>query len=78
MIALTVPLEIKPCTKHITIKYHHFQIFFTKGDVSINNINIKEQVADIFTNPLYAKSFVTYASSLKLVPCVASMKTSSY
>ena len=34
-IALMVYPQNQTCTKHITVKYYHFQIFFTNGDVEI-------------------------------------------
>ena len=46
-----------PCTKHIAIKYHHFQRFVTNADVKINHINTKEQITDIFRKPLYYEFF---------------------
>ena len=38
--------------KHIAIKYHHFQSFVTKGDVEIQHIDTKKQLADIFVKTL--------------------------
>ena len=32
-IALAVSPQMRPCTKHIKIKYHHFQSFVTNGDI---------------------------------------------
>ena len=32
-ITLVVAPKMRPCTKNITIKYHHFQSFITNGDV---------------------------------------------
>ena len=34
-VTLAVPLQIRPYTKHITTKYHHFRIFVANGDVEI-------------------------------------------
>ena len=55
--ALAVALQIKPRTKHIAIKYHHFCIFITNGDVEIQNIYTKEHIVDIFTKPLDSEFF---------------------
>ena len=33
VIALAVSLQMRPRTKHNTIKYHHFQSFVANGDV---------------------------------------------
>ena len=38
-----------PRTKHIALKYHHLQTHTKKKSVSVEYINTKEQVADIFT-----------------------------
>ena len=46
-ISLTVALKMKPCTKHITIKYHHFHNFVTKGDLDMTNVDTKEHITDI-------------------------------
>jgi len=40
--------KMRPCTKHIALKYHHF----------INPIDTHKQTADIFTKPLDEKQFV--------------------
>ena len=48
-IALVVALQMRPCTKHITIKYHCFRSFAVNGDVEIQHIDTKEQITDIFT-----------------------------
>ena len=50
-IALMVSLQMLPCTKHITIKYHHFQSFVANGDKK-KHVDTKEQIVDIFTQPL--------------------------
>ena len=44
--------NIRPRTKHITLKYHHFREHVQKGLIEINPIDTLEQVADIFTKKL--------------------------
>ena len=51
-IALLVAPQIRHHTKDIAIKYHHFWIFVTHGDVDIKHIDIKEHIADNFIKPL--------------------------
>ena len=51
-IALTVASKMWPSTNHAVIKYHHFQSFVENGDVKIEHVDTKDQVADIFTKPL--------------------------
>ena len=46
-----------PLKKHIAIKYHHFQSFVENGDVKIEHVDIKEQIADIFMKPLDSELF---------------------
>ena len=57
VIALSVAPQIQTRTKHIAIKYHHFHIFVTNGDVEIQHIETKEQITDIFTKPLDSELF---------------------
>ena len=44
--------KIRPRTKHIALKYHHFREHVRKGLIEINPIVTIEQVADIFTKAL--------------------------
>lgn len=47
----------RPRTKHIAIKYHHFREHVKLGKVSIQPIDTKEQIADIFTKALPSPAF---------------------
>ena len=44
--------KFTPGTKHISIKYHHFQSFVSDGTIIMNSIDNTKQIADIFTSPL--------------------------
>ncbi len=44
--------KMRPVTKHLNSKYHHFREEVKKGTVSIYHVGTKEQIADIFTKPL--------------------------
>ena len=44
--------KIRPRTKYIALKYHHFREQVQKGLIKINLIDTIEQVADIFTKAL--------------------------
>ena len=46
-ITLTTAPQIPPHTKKIAINYHHFWIFVSKCDVSIENIHVKGKVSVI-------------------------------
>ena len=48
-IELAKALKIRPRTKHIALKYHHFREQVRKGMIEINPIDTLEQVGDIFT-----------------------------
>ncbi len=49
--------KLRPRTKHIGLKYHHFRSHVARGDIKIQWIDTKHQLADIFTKPLPASSF---------------------
>jgi Reverse transcriptase (RNA-dependent DNA polymerase) len=44
--------KLRPRTKHLNIKYHHFREAVEDGSVSIHSISTENQLADIFTKPL--------------------------
>jgi hypothetical protein len=44
--------KMRPRTKHLNIKYHHFREAVEDGLVTIHSIGTKDQLADIFTKPL--------------------------
>jgi Reverse transcriptase (RNA-dependent DNA polymerase) len=44
--------KMRPRTKHLNIKYHHFREEVTNGNILINQIETENQLADIFTKPL--------------------------
>jgi len=46
----TMP-KIRPRTKHINVKYHHFRDYVDQGEISINAIDSKDQPADMLTKP---------------------------
>ena len=50
--------RMRPRTKHIALKYHHFRSSVKLGSVSIQYIETHDQIADIFTKALTILSFV--------------------
>ena len=63
--------RMRPRTKHIALKYHHFREQVKKGLISIHYIDTKHQVADIFTKPLGPDHFAhlsQYLTGHKEVP----------
>lgn len=49
--------KMRPCTKHIALKYHHFGQHVINGTIRINPIGTKDQIADIFTKGLACDQF---------------------
>ena len=43
--------KMRPRTKHIAVKYHHFRHHVQKGDITIKPISTTDQIADLFTKP---------------------------
>jgi hypothetical protein len=54
-------------TKHIAIRYHFLRDHQQRGDIEIAYINTKDQLADIFTKPLYEKSFTKLRHELNIL-----------
>jgi hypothetical protein len=54
-------------TKHIDIRHQFFEGSPTKGGIEIAYINIKDQLADIFTNPLDEKTFTKLRNELNIL-----------
>jgi hypothetical protein len=49
--------KMRPRTKHLNIKYHHFREAVEQGLVTIHGVRTTEQLADIFTKPLPLQMF---------------------
>ena len=49
--------KLRPRTKHINVKYHHFRQAVNDGRITLHKIDTKEQQADIFTKPLDEATF---------------------
>jgi hypothetical protein len=56
--------EMRPRTKHLNIKYHHFREEVRKGTISIYHTRTEDQIADIFTKPLPEASFVKFREKM--------------
>ena len=56
--------KMRPRTKHINIKYHHFRQHVQDGTITVQHITTEEQVADIFTKPLPEKAFRKHRRSI--------------
>ena len=49
--------KMRPRTKHIAIKYHHFRSHVENGDLLLEKIDTTEQEADFLTKPLVQQLF---------------------
>jgi len=56
--------KMRPRTKHLNIKYHHFRSFVQDGSVSVHHVGTENQVADIFTKPLNMELFQRHRKAL--------------
>jgi hypothetical protein len=54
-------------TKHINIRYHFLRDHQQRGDIEIAYVSTKEQLADIFTKPLYEKTFSKLRNELNIL-----------
>jgi hypothetical protein len=44
--------KMRPRTKHINVKYHHYRDYVETEDISINKIDTADQPADMLTKPV--------------------------
>jgi hypothetical protein len=50
--------KMRPRTKHLSVRLHHFRDHVRRGDITIQHISTKDQLADQFTKPLPRDQFV--------------------
>ena len=55
---LAMVSKIRPRTKHINNKYHHFRSAVRTGRIGVAHVPTKEQLADVFTKPLDQNMFL--------------------
>ena len=56
--------KLRPRTKHIGLKYHHFRSKVKEGLISLQYINTENQIADIFTKALPEPQFTKLRKAL--------------
>ena len=56
--------KMRPRTKHIGLKYHHFRSKVHAGLISVQYINTENQIADIFTKALPEPQFLKLRKAL--------------
>jgi len=49
--------KTRPRTKYLSVRFHHFRSHIVDKTISVQHISTKEQIADIFTNPLPRDQF---------------------
>jgi hypothetical protein len=57
--------KMRPRTKHLNIKYHHFREEVRKGTISIYHARTEDQIADIFTKPLAETPFMKHRERIQ-------------
>jgi hypothetical protein len=56
--------KIRPRTKHIALKYHHFRSFVRNKTISVRYVETKLQIADLFTKALSDAQFAVLRAML--------------
>ena len=51
--------QMRPRTKHIALKYHHFCKHVRDGTISVQYVETDQQIADLFTKALSDTKFIT-------------------
>ena len=54
-------------TKHIEIRHHFLRDHTQKGDITLEFVSTKDQLADTFTKPLSEKQFVDIRRQLGVI-----------
>jgi len=54
-------------TKHIEVRHHFIKDHIVKGDYMIEYINTNDQLADIFTEPLFEDRLYEIKRSLEII-----------
>ena len=73
--------KVRPRTKHINVRYHHFRHLVDSGQLNIEYIPSEENPADILTHPVSLERLEKHVSTLlkwHLLPPVGSTIPSSF
>ena len=49
--------KMRPRTKHLAVRLHHFRDHIKREDITVEHISTKEEIADMFTKPLLRDQF---------------------
>jgi hypothetical protein len=52
--------KMRPRTKHINTRLHHFREHVVKGTIAVEQVPTEDQLADIATKPLPSSLFVKF------------------
>ncbi len=63
-IKITKVPKMRPRTKHLNIKYHHFREEVNKGTVSIYHAKMEDQMVDMLAKPLDKKLFEVHREKI--------------
>ena len=58
--------KMRPRTRHIDVKYHHFREYVRRKLIMIKSVRTTEQLADIFTKPLPRDLFAKFRNQILL------------
>jgi hypothetical protein len=53
----TIWTKLRPRTKHMNLKHHHFRSFVRRSLITIHHVGTLEQSADVMTKPLGEEDF---------------------
>ncbi len=56
--------KLRPRTKHINVKYHHFREAVAQGRVTILHVPSEEQLGDLLTKNLPRDQFITLRGAI--------------
>ena len=56
--------KMRPRTKHINIKYHHFRTHVASGRIAVEPIGTEDQLADVFTKAVAYELFVKFRQAI--------------
>ena len=67
VISISKNIVIHCKTKHIPIKYHFLREQKDKNEINLEYVDTKEQITDIFTNPLPREAFEYLRNKLGII-----------
>jgi len=56
--------KMRPHTKHINVKFHHFRDYIECGEITLHAINTHDQPADMLTKPLATPTLAQHHATI--------------